>query len=138
MANFVRSDEVARIKNRIDHPIIDSDGHVVGASKVARDITARRRAQAQQALLLNEMKHRVKNTLATAQAIATQTLSSVSKEERAALSTMLAGYLFDHFGREATFLTLAGIAAIGATLVFLLLRETRPNSAQFRAQPRSA
>jgi two-component sensor histidine kinase len=44
-------------------------------SKIARDISERKRAQAQQQLLVKEMKHRVKNSLATIQAIATQTLN---------------------------------------------------------------
>jgi two-component sensor histidine kinase len=56
-------------------PLKDADGRVIGASKIARDITERKRAQEQQKLLLSEMKHRIKNTLATIQAIATQTLS---------------------------------------------------------------
>jgi MFS family permease len=47
----------------------------------------------------------------------------------AALSTILAGYLFDHFGRAVAFFSLASIAALGAALVFLLMRETRPNAA---------
>src|SRR5262249_51856025 len=46
----------------------------------------------------------------------------------AALSTILAGYLFDHFGRGATFLSLAGIAALGALVVLTLMPETRPKA----------
>jgi PAS domain S-box-containing protein len=42
-------------------PIKSSDGRIIGASKIARDITERRRAQEQQQLLLREMNHRVKN-----------------------------------------------------------------------------
>jgi hypothetical protein len=38
-------------------------------------ITERKRAQEQQKLLVKEMKHRIKNSLATVQAIATQTLN---------------------------------------------------------------
>jgi two-component sensor histidine kinase/CheY-like chemotaxis protein len=49
-------------------------GTVIGASKVARDITERRRTEALQRLLMDELNHRVKNTLATVQAIANQTL----------------------------------------------------------------
>jgi len=56
-------------------PLKDADGRIVGASKIARDITERKRAQEQQKLLVNEMKHRIKNSLATVQAIATQTLN---------------------------------------------------------------
>jgi PAS domain S-box-containing protein len=45
-------------------PIKDSRGRIVGASKVARDITERKRAQEQQRLLLREMDHRVRNLFA--------------------------------------------------------------------------
>jgi PAS domain S-box-containing protein len=40
---------------------------------ILRDITARKRAEEQQALLLRELAHRVKNTLAVVQSIAAQT-----------------------------------------------------------------
>jgi len=43
---------------------------------VSLDITERRKAEARQALLLNELNHRVKNTLAAVQSIAFQTLRS--------------------------------------------------------------
>jgi hypothetical protein len=56
-------------------PVKDASGRIVGASKIARDISQRRQAQAQQEFLVGEMKHRVKNTLATVQAIAMQTLA---------------------------------------------------------------
>jgi PAS domain S-box-containing protein len=70
-------------------PIKNAEGEIVGASKIARDITERRRAQEQQALLLGEMKHRVRNTLATVQAIATQTLRSAASEDRDAFLARL-------------------------------------------------
>jgi PAS domain S-box-containing protein len=54
-------------------PLRDRSGKVVGASKVARDITERRRAEEMQLLLVNELNHRIKNTLATVQALASQT-----------------------------------------------------------------
>jgi MFS family permease len=47
----------------------------------------------------------------------------------AASSTVLAGYLFDHFGHGPTFLSLAGVAAVGATLVLVLMAETRTRRA---------
>ena len=40
-------------------PIMDADGTIIGVSKIARDITDRRRAQEKQQLLLREMKHRI-------------------------------------------------------------------------------
>lgn len=55
-------------------PIRDASGRIVGASKVARDVSDRKRAEDTQRLLLDELNHRIKNTLATVQAIATQTL----------------------------------------------------------------
>jgi PAS domain S-box-containing protein len=42
-------------------PIRNSRGKIVGASKIARDITELRRARDRQHLLLREMSHRVKN-----------------------------------------------------------------------------
>jgi PAS domain S-box-containing protein len=65
-------------------PVRDADGHIVGASKIARDITEQRRAAEHQKLLVGEIKHRIKNSLATVQAIARQTLTSVPPEEMAA------------------------------------------------------
>jgi len=52
----------------------DRFGKVVGASKVVRDITERKQAERLQHLLVEELNHRVKNTLATVQAIAGQSL----------------------------------------------------------------
>ena len=55
-------------------PVRNSRGRVIGASKIARDISQRRQAESTRHLLLGELNHRVKNTLATVQAIAQQTL----------------------------------------------------------------
>ncbi|MDR3465988.1 MAG: PAS domain S-box protein [Xanthobacteraceae bacterium] len=54
-------------------PLKSADGRIVGASKIARDISERRGAERRRQLLVNELNHRVKNTLATVQSIATQT-----------------------------------------------------------------
>jgi PAS domain S-box-containing protein len=70
-------------------PIRDAEGRVVGASKIARDITDRKRAEQQQQLLVGEIKHRIKNTLATVQAIARQTLQGAPAEEREAFIARL-------------------------------------------------
>src|SRR5262245_6314704 len=71
---------VAKNGHRIDvsltvSPLRDRSGRVVGASKVGRDITERKRAEKLQRILTDELSHRVKNTLATVQAIASQSLA---------------------------------------------------------------
>jgi PAS domain S-box-containing protein len=50
-------------------PIIDARGNILGASKIARDITERQRALERQQLLLREMNHRVKNLFAVTSSI---------------------------------------------------------------------
>ncbi|NKJ34892.1 MULTISPECIES: PAS domain S-box protein [Rhizobium] len=50
-------------------PIKNREGRVVGASKIARDITERRRAEEQQHLLIREMDHRVKNLFSLASSV---------------------------------------------------------------------
>ncbi|MET0528397.1 MAG: PAS domain S-box protein [Microvirga sp.] len=57
-------------------PVKDSRGRIIGASKIARDITNHKQAERLQRLLVHELNHRVKNILATVQAIARQTFSS--------------------------------------------------------------
>ena len=49
-------------------PVADPQGKIVGASKIARDITERKRTEAQISLLAREAEHRTKNILATVQA----------------------------------------------------------------------
>jgi two-component sensor histidine kinase len=55
-------------------PLRDASGALVGAVNMLVDITERKRAQARQDTLLDELNHRVKNTLATVQALAAQTV----------------------------------------------------------------
>ncbi|MBC2776550.1 PAS domain-containing sensor histidine kinase [Parasphingopyxis marina] len=51
----------------------DSEGHLIGLHAIARDITERRAFEERQKLLINELNHRVKNTLALVQGLALQT-----------------------------------------------------------------
>jgi len=55
-------------------PIYDTYGRIVGASKIAHDISAKKEAERLQTVLVGELNHRVKNVLATVMAIARQTL----------------------------------------------------------------
>jgi len=54
--------------------LFDQQGRPVSLQAQALDVTERRRAQEVQQLLVGELNHRVKNTLASVQAIASQTL----------------------------------------------------------------
>ena len=62
-----------RFLNVIYQPIIDDKGAVTGIFVEGSDITERIRAERHQKLLIDELNHRVKNTLATVQSIAAQT-----------------------------------------------------------------
>jgi PAS domain S-box-containing protein len=53
-------------------PVRDALGHIVGASKIVRDITDKRRTREQLRTLLAEVNHRSKNMLSLVQAIARQ------------------------------------------------------------------
>ncbi|MBD2746225.1 PAS domain S-box protein [Microvirga sp. BT688] len=58
-------------------PVIE-DGQLKRLWAIQRDITERKRAEEQRTLLINELNHRVKNTLATVQSIASQTLRNAT------------------------------------------------------------
>ena len=60
---------------------IAKDGDVRRLAGVSLDITERKRAEERQKLLVNELNHRVKNSLATVQSIAAQTLRSNASPE---------------------------------------------------------
>ncbi len=62
-------------------PIHDKNGRLAGAVNVLVDITSRKAAEERQQLLLEELNHRVKNTLATVMAISTQTFRTTGSPE---------------------------------------------------------
>lgn len=66
-------------------------GEMVGAVLIAVDITERKRAEEHQQLLMHELNHRVKNTLATVQALVAQTLRTATSngEAREAIDARL-------------------------------------------------
>ncbi|MGR9145832.1 PAS domain S-box protein (plasmid) [Rhizobium leguminosarum] len=103
-------------------PIRDGNGKIIGASKIARDISERKRAAERQELLLREMHHRVKNlfaitgsiiTLAGRTAKTTADLAAGMKDRLMALSR----------AHEMTLPSLNGETATGApeTTLFQLL-----------------
>jgi len=65
-------------------PVRDAQGVIIGASKIARDISDRKRARQRQGLLLREMNHRVKNLFSvTTGLISVSALSAGSAGELA-------------------------------------------------------
>jgi PAS domain S-box-containing protein len=74
-----RVDHYDTIRRRKDGSLIDvsltvspvrgANGQVVGASKVARDVTERKRSEAQISVLAREAEHRAKNLLANVKAV---------------------------------------------------------------------
>jgi PAS domain S-box-containing protein len=87
MEHAIQSGAEYDIEYRVRHPsgevrwlhvrgraAITADQGVHRMAGVSLDVTERKRAEERQKLLLNELNHRVKNTLATVQSIASQTM----------------------------------------------------------------
>ena len=68
--------EVSRNVDFIYQPVRDNDGKVAGIFVQGHDVTETARAAQLQKLMIDELNHRVKNTLATIQSIAMQTARS--------------------------------------------------------------
>lgn len=62
-------------------PILDEGGRPERLLAISRDVTAVKEAEIRQSLLMQELSHRMKNTLAMVQAIASQTLSGPGLRE---------------------------------------------------------
>jgi PAS domain S-box-containing protein len=59
----------------------DPTGHFLYGVRVVQDVTERKEAEERQKLLIDELNHRVKNTLATVQSLATQTARGTDSPE---------------------------------------------------------
>jgi PAS domain S-box-containing protein len=66
-------------------PVKDAEGKIVGASKIARDITEKKRTQEQISILAREAEHRSKNLLSNVQAIVMLSQSDTSDGLKAAI-----------------------------------------------------
>jgi PAS domain S-box-containing protein len=64
-------------------PIKDTEGRTIGASKIARDITERKQAQARQELLTREIHHRTKNLFAVVDAVVLRSFAGKRTVEEA-------------------------------------------------------
>ena len=72
-------------------PVKDGSGKVIGAAKIARDITERRQAQERQELLTQEIHHRTKNIFSVVQAVIARSFAdkgTVKEAEHAVLSRL--------------------------------------------------
>jgi PAS domain S-box-containing protein len=70
-------------------PILNATGKIVGASKIARDITERKRSEAHISVLAREAEHRARNILATVQATVHLTEAKTVSEFKTALEGRL-------------------------------------------------
>ncbi|MCZ0734172.1 HWE histidine kinase domain-containing protein [Phreatobacter sp. AB_2022a] len=78
----IRGEEVRWLARRGD-VLRDADGRPTSVFGACFDVTDRRKAEEQQRLLMQELTHRVKNTMAMVQAIGLQTLRSAHSVEAA-------------------------------------------------------
>ena len=111
--NYEEVDILARIRRgeRVDHyetvrlrkdgslihvslsvsPVMDTAGKVAGASKIVRDITERKAAQARHDMLTGEIQHRTKNLFAVVQAVVARSFAgkkTVDEAQAAVLSRL--------------------------------------------------
>jgi PAS domain S-box-containing protein len=62
-------------------PVRDADGQLLYLVRVVQDVTERKAAESRQKLLIDELNHRVKNTLATVQSLASQSARGAATPE---------------------------------------------------------
>ncbi|MFC3126920.1 PAS domain S-box protein [Pseudoroseomonas globiformis] len=74
---ITRPDGGMRWIRDVGFPILDAQGRMTRRGGLSRDVTDAKAAEARQALLLGELNHRVKNTLATVHSLALQTARNV-------------------------------------------------------------
>lgn len=67
-------------------PLRDGDGNLVGAINMLVDISDRKAAEARQKVMIDELNHRVKNSLATVQSLALQTVKHADGLEEFAVN----------------------------------------------------
>lgn len=70
---FIRKDGRVVWLSVRSSPVTAGDGHLLYVVRVVQDITERKASERRQKLLIDELNHRVKNTLATVQSLASQT-----------------------------------------------------------------
>ena len=77
-------------------PVRNLQGKIIGASKIARDITERKRSEAQISLLAREAEHRTKNILAAVQATVHLTQSETTDGLKSAIEGRIQAFANVH------------------------------------------
>lgn len=95
-------------------PVNDADGRIVGASKIARDITEQKRNQEHIRLLAHEAEHRSKNLLANVSAIVSLSQSDTPEGLKAVINGRIRALSNVHSLFAATRWTGAELSAIAA------------------------
>jgi len=108
-------------------PVKDADGKIVGASKIARDITEQKRAQDQIATLAGEAEHRSMNLLANVQAAVNLSRSDTAEGLKKAIEGRLRALANVHSLFVET-------RWIGAELSTIATQELAPYSADSRVR----
>jgi PAS domain S-box-containing protein len=104
-------------------PVKDADGKIVGASKIARDITEQKRNQELIATLAREAEHRSKNMLANVQAAISLSRADTPEELKAAIAGRIQALANVHSLFVET-------RWIGAELSSIATQELRPYAAE--------
>jgi PAS domain S-box-containing protein len=109
-------------------PIRAPDGRIIGASKIARDITDKRQAEETQKLLLREMDHRVKNLFTLASSVVSLSARSADSADTlaAAVRDRLSALAQAHALTLTNRMTLAPSAIPSTTLQELLRTILKP------------
>ncbi len=91
-----QDDGTARIWSSAKAPLHDAAGAVAGLVGVSIEITEQKRVEARLRLVVDELNHRVKNTLAVVQAIVVKTLTGTDAATRQILVSRLVGLAAVH------------------------------------------
>ena len=110
-------------------PVKNAEGKVVGASKIARDITEQKRNQEQIATLTREAEHRSKNLLATVQATVNLSQSDTSEGLKRAIEERIQALARVHS-------LFVDTRWIGAELSTIATREFAPYSEKSKTRVR--
>jgi PAS domain S-box-containing protein len=78
-----RKDGVVFAAQITNSPIHDAQGRLIGIVGVSADISERKKSEQHLRLMVNELNHRVKNSLATVQSMASQTFRAAGSVEEA-------------------------------------------------------